>query len=232
LAEGRENLGWLGVVGEETDSAGATAALYLKPHLTGLRALVNGEPTGLKLATGQRGVQHIHLHCQGRAAHSGSPELGESATWMLLDWLQGVRSLPRPSDPELGPELWNLGLLRAGEALNSIPAEAEASLLARVLPGSDLLEAVQRLRPQGGSVELRLDEPPDRYPTLAGFEYAAMPFGSDAPTLRDLVPDRTVVLAGPGSITVAHTPEECLAFAELASGMTLNRRLALHFLGE
>ena len=163
---------------------------------------------------------------------SGSPQLGENATWPLLDWLQRLREQPRPVDPRLGPELWNLGLLRAGEALNSVPASAEAHLLARVVPGSAFLDDVRRLAPPNAVVDLRLDEPPDLYPILPAFEHAAMPFGSDAPALRVLVPDRTVVLAGPGSITVAHTLDEHLDLAELEAGVDLNRRLALHFLGD
>jgi acetylornithine deacetylase len=232
LAEGREGLAWLGVVGEETDSAGASVALGLADRLRDLKVLVNGEPTDLKLATGQRGAQHLCLHCTGRAVHSGSPELGLNATWPLLDWLQRLREQPRPVDPALGPEVWNLGILRAGEALNSIPASAEAKLMARTLPGSTFVDEARRLAPPEGTVALTLDEPPDRYPEVPGFDHAAMPFGSDAPTLRALVPDRTVVLAGPGSIRVAHTLEEHLTLAELEAGVELNRRLALHFLGD
>ena len=232
LAEGHEDLAWLGVVGEETDSAGATAALDLAGRLRDLRVLINGEPTDLKLATGQRGAQHLRLHCTGRAAHSGSPELGHDATWPLLDWLQRLREQPRPIDSALGPEVWNLGLLRAGEALNSVPASAEARIMARTLPDSTFAMEARRLAPPEGSLALTLDEAPDRYPEIPGFEHAAMPFGSDAPTLRALVPDRTVVLAGPGSIRVAHTLEEHLTLAELEGGVELNRRLALHFLGD
>jgi acetylornithine deacetylase len=232
LDEGREGLAWLGVVGEETDSAGATAALGLANHLQALKVLINGEPTELKLATGQRGAQHLLLQCEGRAAHSGSPELGHNATWPLLDWLQRLREQPRPVDPHLGRELWNLGLLQAGEAINSVPAKAEAHLLARVVPGSTFLDEVRSLAPPGGSVDLRLDEPADLYPLVPGFELAPMPFGSDAPALRALVPDRTVVLTGPGSITVAHTLDEHLTLIDLEAGMDLNRRLALHFLGD
>ena len=232
LAEGREGLAWLGVVGEETDSAGARAALGLADRLQDLRALINGEPTELKLATGQRGAQHLCLHCTGRSAHSGSPELGHNATWPLLDWLQRLREQPRPTDAQLGPEVWNLGLLSAGESPNTVPAAAEALLMARTVPGSTFAEEARRLAPPEGAVELRLDEPPDRYPEIPGFEHAAMPFGSDAPTLRALVPDRTLVLAGPGSIRVAHTLEERITLAELLEGVDLNRRLALHFLGD
>ncbi|HJW44285.1 MAG TPA: M20/M25/M40 family metallo-hydrolase [Geothrix sp.] len=232
LDEGREGLAWLGVVGEETDSAGAGAAPALANHFRDLKALINGEPTELKLATGQRGVQHLCLRCSGRAAHSGSPELGHNATWPLIDWLQQLRERPRPMDEQLGPEVWNIGLLQAGEALNSVPAKAEAHLLARVVPGSTFLEDARQLAPAEGIVDLRLDEPPDRYPAVPGFEQAAMPFGSDAPALRSLVPDRTVVLAGPGSISVAHTLDEHLTLADLEAGVALNRRLALHFLGD
>ena len=232
LDEGREGLAWLGVVGEETDSAGASAARGLADHLQELKVLINGEPTELKLATGQRGVQHLRLACEGRAAHSGSPGLGHNATWPLLDWLQRLREQPRPVDGLLGPELWNLGLLQAGEALNSVPAKAEAHLMARTVPGSTLLEEVRRLAPPEGSVDLRLDEPADLYPPVPGFDLSPMPFGSDAPTLRALVRDRTVVLAGPGSITVAHTLDERLTLTDLEAGVDLNRRLALHFLGD
>ena len=232
LAEGHNGFAWLGVVGEETDSAGAVAAFSLAQRLPGLKVLINGEPTELKLATGQRGVQHVCLHCHGKAAHSGSPQLGHNATWPLLDWLERLRKQPRPVDPKLGPELWNLGLLQAGEALNSVPAKAEAHLMARVVPGSTFLKEVRQLAPPEGTVDLRLDEPADLYPNVPGFDHAPMPFGSDAPALRTLVPDRTVVLAGPGSITVAHTLEEHLTLADLEAGVDLNRRLALHFLGD
>jgi acetylornithine deacetylase len=232
LAQGHSGFAWLGVVGEETDSAGATAALALRSRLQSCRALVCGEPTGLKLATGQRGVQHYVLRCRGRAAHSSTPAQGSSALWPLLDWLQALRQLPRPTDPELGAEIWNLGLLEGGDAPNVVPDFAQAHLHARVLPGSDLEARIRELRPPQGEVELRLSEPPDRYSSIPGFEYAPMPFGSDTPLLRGLIPDRTSVLAGPGSILVAHGPDECISLAELEAGVDLNRRLALHFLGE
>jgi acetylornithine deacetylase len=230
LAEGRSGLAWLGVVGEETDSAGAIAALQLAPRLVALRALLNGEPTEGRLATGQRGIQHWRLCCEGKAAHSGSPELGRNAAWPLLDWLNRIRELPLPEDPELGAEVWNLGVLKAGRAINVIPDHAEADLLVRALPGSSLGESIQALAPPEGRADLLLSEPADRYPELPGFPRAAMPFGSDVPRLRDLVPDRTAVLAGPGSIRVAHTDHEHLRLSDLAAGVDLNRRLALHFL--
>jgi len=112
-----------------------------------------------------------------------------------------------------------------------IPAQASAEVLARTVPGSDFAAGVEALRPGDGAITVRLAEDPDRYPVVDGFPMAAMPFGSDAPTLRALVPDRTVVLAGPGSIDVAHTDSEHLDLDDLEAGITLNVRLAKHFLG-
>jgi acetylornithine deacetylase len=231
LAEGHRNLAWLGVSGEETDSAGASAALSLAARLPQLRVLINGEPTDNRLATGQRGIAHVRLCCAGRPAHSGLPEEGHSALWDLLDWLQRLRQQPMAEDAELGPEVWNLGLLKGGEATNVVSAHAQAELLARTVPGTRFLPAVEAARPEAGLMELRLEEPWDRYPAVPGFEHAPVPFGSDAPALRALVPDRTVVLAGPGSIRVAHTAQEHLTFRDLAEGIDLLVRLGRHFLG-
>lgn len=231
LSEGHRNLAWLGVSGEETDSAGARAALACADRMPRLRALVNGEPTGNRLATGQRGVLHLRLCCAGKSAHSGTPEEGHGALWDLMDWLQAVRESPMAADPELGPEVWNLGLLRGGEATNAVSAHAQAEVLARTVPGTRFRDAVETTRPDTGLVDLRLEEPWDAYPLVPGFAHASMPFGSDAPTLRRLVADRTVVLAGPGSIRVAHTPQEHLRLADLSEGIDLLTRLGRHFLG-
>lgn len=230
LAAGIRDVAWLGVVGEETDSAGASAALQWTDRFQTCRALICGEPTGLKLATGQRGVQHFVLRCRGKAAHSSTPEEGSSALLPLLDWIQRLRQLELPVDPELGPEIWNLGILQGGEAPNVVPEFAQAHVHARVLPGSRLEQRIQELKPAQGEVERLLADPPDRYPTIPGFDHAPMPFGSDAPMLRALVPSGTVVLAGPGSIRVAHGPDERITLPELEAGVELNQRLALHFL--
>ncbi|MBP1628495.1 MAG: argE 2 [Holophagaceae bacterium] len=230
LAQGKTGFAWLGVAGEETDSIGAQDAQRWKDRFLNCRALINGEPTELKLGTGQRGLESVVIRCKGQAAHSGSPELGRSAIADLLAWIQGIKSQPSPVDPHLGPEVWNLGIIQGGEAVNVIPAQAEARILARTVPGTTFWDLLMGYQPEGASVESILSEPWDRYPEIPGFDHAPMPFGSDAPSLRKLIPDRTVVLAGPGTIRVAHTDDEHIDLEDLTAGIELNLRLASHFM--
>ena len=230
LEGGCRDIAFLGVVGEETDSPGARQALELRELLGPVEAVINGEPTGNRLATGQKGALHLRLRCHGRAAHSGTPEEGVNAAFPLLDWIGAIRALPLPEDPRLGPEVWNLGTLKAGRAINVVPDEGEADLFARTVPGTTFREDVLRLRPDLGEVELVFAREPEYFPEVAGFPTAPVPFGSDAHTLRKLARDHFVVLTGPGSIRVAHTSEEHLDLAEALAGAEQYVALARAFL--
>ncbi|MBX3462782.1 MAG: M20/M25/M40 family metallo-hydrolase [Planctomycetes bacterium] len=221
LARGHAGCAWLGVVGEETDSIGVLAAAEFAPRLQTCTAAIDGEPTENVLATGQRGALQLRLSTEGVAAHSGTPELGRSAIWPLLDWLQRLRQLPTASDPELGPEVWNLGAIAGGGALNVVPAHAEAQLFVRSLPDSGFAAQVRELAPADGRVEVVADTPADRFSRLSGFPHAPVTFGSDAPRLRRLVPGQRVALCGPGSIRVAHTLDEHITGADLRAGCEL-----------
>lgn len=128
--------GLLFVVGEETEHQGAEEAnkLQLQPE-----AVICGEPTELKLATGQKGGMKVKLFVQGKAAHSGYPELGVSAIEPLLDVLQAIRAEKWPKDPELGATTANIGLIQGGAAANIIPAYAEATLAIRLVTDKDVI---------------------------------------------------------------------------------------------
>src|SRR5262249_47056361 len=105
----------------------------------------------------------------------------------------------------------------------------------RTVPGSDFLDRAQELAPRAGegdgSIELLARSEPDRFPALAGFASGPVPFGSDAPRLRALVPDRTVVLAGPGSVLLAHSAGAPTPAAGLPAGLDLTLRPAARLLG-
>ena len=218
-AGGQHGFAWLGVVGEETDSCGAIAAAELRDRLQTCVAAIAGEPTDNRLATGQRGALQLRLATTGKAAHSGTPERGHSAIWPLLAWLDRLRLVPTAVDAELGPELWNVGTLQAGSAANVVAAHAEAVLFVRSLPESRFLTMARELMPSEGRIDQLSFTPPQRFTTLPGMPQAVVPFGSDAPRLRQLIGGDHVVLCGPGNIECAHGDDEHVTGGELVAGV-------------
>ncbi|MBN1243602.1 MAG: M20/M25/M40 family metallo-hydrolase [Spirochaetales bacterium] len=230
LAEGGGNLAWLGVSGEETDSAGARAALALAPRFRSCRAVIAGEPTRCRVARGQKGYLRLRLSCRGRSAHGGSPELGDNAVEKLMDWLVAIRAAPRAEHPRLGREVLNIGAISGGVAANVVPDFAGAEISIRTVPGGVLPATVESARPQGALVETLIDETWDEFDAPEGFESAPVSFGSDLPALRALAPGAFAILAGPGDIALAHSEAERLDWGELARGIELFRALGERYL--
>jgi acetylornithine deacetylase len=212
LEEGVRGFGLLFVVGEETDSLGAQVA---NRHPRGSRYLINGEPTENRLALGSKGYLYIRIEAEGRAAHSAYPELGESAIDRLLEVLARLRALPLPADPVLGETTLNVGTLAGGRAANVVADQARAEVTVRTVgPAGDLKrrisEAVHAV-PGVRIAEIR-ETPAVELGSLPGFATTIVKYTTDIPRLGAW---GEPFLLGPGSIHVAHTPEERVAKRDL-----------------
>lgn len=223
--EGEERVDLLFVVGEEAGSDGARAAAHL-PATS--RFLVNGEPTESRLATGAKGSQRVLVRTRGREAHSAYPELGRSAISPMLGLLTELERVEWPEDPVLGRSSVNVGVIRGGTAANVVPGECEAELMVRlvgdVAPVKAALEGWAAAR---GELTYGSFIPPQIFHTLPGFETAPVAYTSDIPLLGRW---GTPLLFGPGSIHVAHTPEEHLDTAELQASVDAYMRIARELL--
>ncbi len=220
VALGEERVDLLLVVGEEKNSDGARAANLL-PATS--RYLINGEPTESRLASGAKGSQRVILRTRGRAAHSAYAHLGVSALDPMLELLPQIRTLQLPSDPILGDTTVNIGTLRVGTEANIVPDLAEAEMMFRLVGDTDAVR--ERLEAMvGGRAEIEYGShiPPQRFHTLPDFEVAPVSFTTDIPLLGRW---GTPLLFGPGSISVAHTPEEHIDVEELRNSVDIYVRL-------
>jgi acetylornithine deacetylase len=226
LSEGTGNFGLLFLVGEERNSVGAKAAV-LEPR--GSRYLINGEPTGNKLALASKGALRLEISATGRMAHSGYPELGESAIEKLLDTLEAVRRIPLPSDPLLGQGSINIGTLTGGRAPNVIADAAKAEVFVRLVgePGP-MREAVEAAAANRATVKEIGHIPTMRFEPLDGLPTTIVSYTSDAPILSGAW--GKAMLIGPGSIHVAHTEEERVAKQELAEAAGIYARMTRRLL--
>lgn len=221
LREAGVKVGLLFVVGEERDSAGAKAANGLAK---GSRFLINGEPTDNRLALATKGALRVELRAKGRMAHSAYPELGESAIHKLLDALEDVRNLQLPIDPEIGPSTLNVGLIEGGRAPNVVADKAEAHLLIRTVgPSEEIKKAILATVGERADVSFSLELSFVRMRKVGNLPTMVAKFATDIPTLTNW---GEPFLLGPGSIHVAHTPDERISKKELLECVELYVDLA------
>jgi acetylornithine deacetylase len=218
--EGEKRVDILLVVGEEKNSDGARAANAL-PATS--RYLINGEPTEGRLASGAKGSMNVRVRTRGRAAHSAYPELGESAITPMLTLLSTLDDLELPADSQLGATTINVGTLNAGREANIVPDEAVAQLMVRLVGDVAIVRGILERWAHGrAELEFAPHIPAQHFHTIPGFDSGPVSYTSDIPLL-----DRwgTPLLFGPGSIHVAHTPDEFIDIDELRGAVDSYMRL-------
>ena len=231
LREAGVKVGLLFVVGEERDSAGAKLA-NLSPK--GSRFLINGEPTDNRLALASKGALRVSIKAVGKMAHSAYPELGESAVNKLVAALSKVLDVELPVVEDIGPSTLNIGLLEGGRAPNVIADHAEAQLLVRLVNDSaSTREALTQAVAGLAEITFPLEIPFMRLRSIDGLEKPIdtmiASFTTDVPALTNW---GEPLLLGPGSIHVAHTPNERLSKQELFEAIDIYTAIARRLVSE
>jgi acetylornithine deacetylase len=223
------------------------------------RAAVIGEPTSLRVARTHKGHAKLRVTLHGVSAHSGYPHLGASAIEPAGRVIVALTALRRELEAETAPnrDLFpevpyvplNVGTVHGGSAINVVPDRCIVEVGFRPLPGvtsEELIERVSRAAraaaaPFEPGIELLSDSPPmlldESSPIhrhLCGLvgqgAGASVSFATDAGWLQRLGIDCAVF--GPGSIEVAHKPNEFLPKDEFAAARGLLERTIRRFCEE
>jgi acetylornithine deacetylase len=226
LQKGQKNFGLLFVVGEERNSAGAYVAAQ---NPRGSRFLINGEPTENQLALGSKGALRHEVIARGKMAHSAYPELGDSAILKLLNALQRIREIPLPVDDLLGAGTLNIGTLSGGRAPNVIPDEARAETFIRVVGDIEQtrLDIQAAAQPDCEAREV-LFIPAVRLGALSGMRTTVVAFTTDIPAFNNTWGQPFLI--GPGSIHVAHTPNESIPKDQLLEAVDIYEQMVRRLL--
>jgi acetylornithine deacetylase len=226
LEGGARDFGLLFVVGEERNSAGAYRAAR---EGRGARFLINGEPTGNRLALASKGALRYEIEASGRMAHSAYPELGESAIDKLLDVLESIRRMPLPVDDLLGPSTVNIGTLAGGRAPNIVADSARAEVMIRLVgDSSGIRQTVDAAARGRAEARVVLEIPAVRLGSLPGIPTTVVAFTTDIPAFGGAWGEPFLI--GPGSIHVAHTLEERVSKAELTEAVEIYRHMVAQLL--
>ncbi len=217
-------------------------------------AVIVGEPSEMRVVTGQKGSWGFRARVRGHEVHSSLLPTGVSAVMEaagMIDWMrrtmeENARATP-PNDFDPPYTTIHVGMIAGGTANNitardctfsgevrSLPDESVAGWRERILAeAARRSAAMQAVHPDAGiAFETRMDLP--GFAASGPAEALARALTGD--NARHVVSYQTeaghfqgrglsTVICGPGSIAQAHQPDEFITEAQLAAGSAFVHRL-------
>lgn len=240
------------VAGEETGCEGALHLAGTSGALGAAGALVVGEPTDGEPLVGHKGALWLEARTRGVTAHGSMPERGVNAIYRAaraVGVLEGFRFDAAP-DALLGGPTLNVGTIRGGLNVNSVPDEAVVGIDLRTLPSQRHPELRQALaRALGPDVELttRVDVPglrtDENHPFVRRVydlverrrgrrpRPASAPYFTDASILTPAFGGVPTVILGPGALVQAHQTDEYAEVSCIEETTELYRELGRDWCG-
>jgi len=238
--------------GEETGCEGAGHLARVDGALEPAGAIVVAEPTANYPYVGHKGALWLRARTRGVTAHGSMPERGVNAIHKAA---QAVAKLERfafdvPPHPVLGPPTLNVGTIRGGLNINSVPDQAEIGIDIRTIPGQEqgALRAALA-RHLGDEVELEPIMEVDGVWTEPGHDWIREVYGvmaellgeqpvargatyfTDAAALTPACGGPPTVILGPGEPGMAHQTDEYCLISRIEQAYEANLRIAAKWCG-
>jgi succinyl-diaminopimelate desuccinylase len=218
--------------GEETGCEGAFHLVRdsaMRGRLGSADALLVGEPTGNRPLVGHKGAFWLAATASGKTAHGSMPQSGDNAIYKIARAALALEQFEFevPAHPLMGAPTLNVGTVRGGLNINSVPDAAQLDIDIRTIAGQDhqhVLRCVCRaLGPHIGlktlldvaSVFTEADDPwvsrvyeACEKHTGERAEPATISYFTDAAALRDPLGGPPTIILGPGEAAMAHQTDE------------------------
>lgn len=238
----------LATADEESSMEGAR--MLVRQGRPQARYALIGEPTGLRPINRHKGVMMERLQVQGQSGHSSNPALGRNALEAMHEMIGALLAYRKELQQRFRSPLFdidvptmNMGVIHGGDNPNRICGHCSLEFDVRTLPGmasanlrEDITALLKPIAERHGTAfsftplfpgaEAFANEHSELVAIcarLTGHEPLGVAFATEAPFLQALGMD-TVVL-GPGSIDVAHQPDEYMALDQVQPCITLLRNL-------
>ena len=222
-------------------------------------AAIVGEPSEMEIALAERGGAWVTAIAHGKAAHGSQPHRGVNAIVTMSRFLLRLpEALPDRKHPLVGSPTVNVALVTGGSAPNVVPDRCEVEIDRRIVPGEEDPEEV--LAPFRLLVDDLVAEQPETHIEISLKEWTeaaettgdsviatlvrgaiAAETGSAPPFVgftgitdaRFYINDAHIptVIAGPGSLSLAHTANESIGVDEMVTAARAYARMFVGFLG-
>jgi acetylornithine deacetylase/succinyl-diaminopimelate desuccinylase family protein len=244
------------VADEELNSRGSKAVAAEFPAFDGV---IVGEPTDNQVLSAHRGAVRPLIRVHGVTAHSSRPHLGVNAIDGAARLLRALgaydRQIGRRQHPLVGCACVSATQIHGGFADNIIPDRCDIVLDRRLLPDETtegvlaelqgLLDEVRasdnviaelfEIRGMAGGCETPESAPVVQAALAAAARHGANPALGGLTGGCDLVHFRVKgspgIVLGPGSLDLAHKPDEYVPRAALVQAAAIYRDIALGMLG-
>ncbi len=238
--------------GEETGCEGAFHLTHKSGALGRAGAVVVGEPSSNFPFVGHRGAFWLNARTRGVTAHGSMPEKGVNAVFKAARAVAVLEKFrfTNPPHPLMGQATLNVGTIRGGLNINSVPDEAVIGVDIRTIPGmrhADLrAELVRQLGPEV-ELETILDlesvftEP--AHPWIQEVFEITRPFLGEAPqprvatyftdaaALNVAYSTPPTVILGPGEAQMAHQTNEYCVVDRVAESVSIYEEIARRWCG-
>jgi succinyl-diaminopimelate desuccinylase len=233
------------------EETGCKGALHLvqEPALLGrVGALLIGEPTANYPLLGHKGALWLEVITRGVTAHGSMPERGVNAVYSAAEAVLKLRDFrfDEPDHSLMGRPTLNVGTIRGGLNINSVPDEAVLGVDIRSVPGQEhaaLIRQFQALLGESAEVRIHTDvgaiysAPSSPWvqhifdvttPALgARPEPRAATYFTDGAVLRETYRDVPMVVLGPGEPQLAHQTDEYCFVDNIERAVDIYRELIL-----
>lgn len=232
--------------GEETGCDGARA-LIEDPQISLPipAAVIVGEATANYPVIGHKGALWLRCETHGKTAHGAMPELGINAIYLAADAIGKIRCFdPGPAHPLMKKPTLNVGTIRGGLNINSVPDHASFDVDMRTDPNLAHEEVRARLQQHlsdAVTISTLVDLPAVLTDSLHGWiqhtislcqpyhpspiEPKIVPYFTDAALLLDVLGNPPCVILGPGEPAMAHQTDEYCEVSRLAECEKIYRQL-------
>jgi succinyl-diaminopimelate desuccinylase len=238
--------------GEETGCEGAFHLTHKAGALGRAGAVVVGEPSSNYPFVGHRGAFWLNARTRGVTAHGSMPEKGVNAVFKAARAVAVLEKFrfTNPPHPLMGQATLNVGTIRGGLNINSVPDEAVIGVDIRTIPNIKHAQLkAELMRQLGEEVELEtiLDlesiytEPTDPW-IQEVFEVAGAFLGkrpeprvatyfTDAAALNVAYRKPPTIILGPGEAQMAHQTNEYCVVDRVAESVAIFEEIARRWCG-
>jgi succinyl-diaminopimelate desuccinylase len=216
-------------------------------------AIIVGEPTSNFPFIGHKGALYLKVTASGKTAHSSMPELGDNAIYKVARAITRLENFGFRADRDelLGFPTINVGLVRGGENINSVPDHAEFTVDIRSTSRIKHSEIIERLSLELGN-EIKIEKLVDLMPVSSSgsssfvqlvysacgidpekdVQWKSLPYMTDGAVLQPAYGGIPTVILGPGQPEMAHKTDEFCYVSKIEEAVIIYKKIIKNWMNE